>query len=477
MSALSAWTKKIEESELPILQYTATSIMHKVDKDDTSASQLAKIILRDSSLTARLLRIANSVIINPGRIPMNTINRTVLFLGFDMIRSLCLSLSLIDTLLKSKAKEHVKRLMARSFHCAVMARELAERRGDKAPEEVFVAALLSSIGEMAFWCVADDTGEEIFRLAEEKSCSLEQAQQEVLGFRFEELTVALTSGLSVGSLLEKSFSKSGSSSPRIREIRLGKQFAEIVQNDQENAGRQKIIMEMADHLKLDESRVREMIGQQVETVQKTVREYGAGDLVRYLPCQTEEDDGKEIEAFTVIPDCEFPESDPAVQLGIMKDLGNALESNAGPNTILQMVLEGINRGVGMDRALFALISKDRKMLVGKYALGNYTQSLNDRFRFLLEGENIFQAVFEEGKGERVEQGKPCQVLGSINTGILHVLETNSFLLYPIVINRKPIGMIYADRQPSQREITEEYFTNFKYFGQQARMALEHIAGR
>ena len=59
-------------------------------------------------------------------------------------------------------------------------------------EEVFIAALLRYVGEITFWCVSGEEGEQIIELIEQRGFSEEMAQQEVLGFTLDQLTVGLT---------------------------------------------------------------------------------------------------------------------------------------------------------------------------------------------------------------------------------------------------------------------------------------------
>jgi HD-like signal output (HDOD) protein len=94
------WVKRIGERELPIFKYTATAIDQGVESEDTSTTELAQIILHDTSLTSRILRLANSVIYNPTNVPISTISRAILFIGFDMVRNISLSLAIIDSTVK-----------------------------------------------------------------------------------------------------------------------------------------------------------------------------------------------------------------------------------------------------------------------------------------------------------------------------------------------------------------------------------------
>ncbi|MEN8256907.1 MAG: hypothetical protein ABFS09_03490 [Thermodesulfobacteriota bacterium] len=46
---------------------------------------------------------------------------------------------------------------------------------------------------------------------------------------------------------------------------------------------------------------------------------------------------------------------------------------------------------------------------------------------------------------------------------------------PILVNGLPIGVFYADRQPSGRPLDDDSFASFEHLGQQAGMAIEHIS--
>ena len=44
------------------------------------------------------------------------------------------------------------------------------------------------------------------------------------------------------------------------------------------------------------------------------------------------------------------------------------------NLILEIILEGIYRGVGLDRTIFAVLTSDKKAIKAKYALGKDNQN-------------------------------------------------------------------------------------------------------
>lgn len=116
-------------------------------------------------MTARLLRIANSPIFNPQQRPVDTVSAAVIMLGFDVVRELSVSLALIEQVLTGRPHARVTQGLARAFHAAAQAKSFARLRRDRCPEEVFVAALLYQVGEMAFWSADAEERERIDRTA------------------------------------------------------------------------------------------------------------------------------------------------------------------------------------------------------------------------------------------------------------------------------------------------------------------------
>ena len=166
--SLEAWIQRIGEQEMPIFGRTVQEIVSVSQDSETSASEMAQAVLRDSAMTAKVLRLANSSYYNPARNHVSTISRAVVLLGFDTVRSMCLSIALIDSLTQGQQREQVIQEMARSLHAAVQARNVALQRHDSSPEEVFVAALLYRLGDMAFWCFGGEHADALLKAQAER---------------------------------------------------------------------------------------------------------------------------------------------------------------------------------------------------------------------------------------------------------------------------------------------------------------------
>jgi CheY-like chemotaxis protein len=149
---LDNWVRRLNSQEMPILVGTARNIADMAENDKSSSAQLACVILEDAFLTSRVLKVANSAYYSGmGRGSFSagqgvtTVNQAVMRLGFNEIRSMCQSKSIIEGLLKGPQRERLKKAMANAFHAAVQAKWLAISQKDNCPEEVFVAALLYNL--------------------------------------------------------------------------------------------------------------------------------------------------------------------------------------------------------------------------------------------------------------------------------------------------------------------------------------------
>ena len=64
-TSLSGWIKRLSDSGMPVFAHTAGDISRVSDSEESSAAELARVVLQDAAMTAKLLRVANSPIFNP----------------------------------------------------------------------------------------------------------------------------------------------------------------------------------------------------------------------------------------------------------------------------------------------------------------------------------------------------------------------------------------------------------------------------
>jgi hypothetical protein len=169
-----------------------------------------------------------------------------------------------------------------------------------------------------------------------------------------------------------------------------------------------------------------------------------------------------------------PEPDSEVQMTILGDISRAIEEKPSINIILEMVLEGLYRGVGMDRSLFAIISPDHKTLTCKYAVGADSERLIANLVMDISNpNNIFNQVVKTKKAMHVPSD-PKMLAGTLTRHVIEQLGTPPYLVMPTIVKGKVIGVYMADRNASKRKINQQDFLSFQQFCQQANMGLTFL---
>ncbi|MCW8887609.1 MAG: HDOD domain-containing protein [Gammaproteobacteria bacterium] len=471
---LTQWVDRIKNEEMPSFGQAIQDIVKVTEGEISSASDLAHVILRDVSMTAKVIKVANSIYFNPQNIHVSTVSRAVISIGFNTVRDISLAVALVETLVKGKNKGQLISELARSIHAATQAKSLAELTDDDSPEEVFIETLLNKIGDLVFWSFSGPVGEQLIELMNSPGYTEESAQDELLGFRLDQLGDKLRSEWNIADPDRKS-----STSHRKKTIELAYKVSTVAEKKGwRSKDMRDLISEIGKSMSLSTDQVLEMLHTNAKTASGLARNLGAGKSAKIIPLPKtdldwDEDDDEELFEDEIELPPKFPEPDGALQLKILRELSQQIEEKPDFNVIMELVLEGIYRGVGTDRALFALLTPDRKGLRAKTAFGHGNVDLNDRFQFLSDPKekNIFFLILEREACYVVDVDKKPELSPFLPTGVTSVIGKKPFLVAPIVINGRSIGIFYADRAISEREIDHDSYENFSYIVKQANMGL------
>lgn len=113
-----------------------------------SPKDLVRVIDKDPVVTVKVLRVVNSAYYGlSGQI--TSIDQAVVFLGFNAIKNLALSIAAVGMLPDSPmAGFDGQRYLFHSLACADMARQLAHRLPGADPQDCFIAGLLHDFGKV-----------------------------------------------------------------------------------------------------------------------------------------------------------------------------------------------------------------------------------------------------------------------------------------------------------------------------------------
>ncbi len=167
--------------QLPALPAVAMEVVELVDNPKTSASKLGKVISSDQALTAKVLKIANSPFYGfPKKI--STIDFAIIVLGFDALKEIVISISLVSSLQKKSDNYFdAKTFWDHSISTGVVARRLARDLGYRISGEVFVGGLLHDMGVSVLHRYFNSEFSRIIEITRETDLNILEAEESVMG--------------------------------------------------------------------------------------------------------------------------------------------------------------------------------------------------------------------------------------------------------------------------------------------------------
>jgi HD-like signal output (HDOD) protein len=151
--------------ELSSLPQVLAEVIRVTDKEDSSAGDIAEVILKDPALSARILRVVNSSFYGPVR-GISTINQAVVTLGIRAVKALALSTSLYRLFDHDKQIVDRVRFWRHSLEVAIACREIARACSYNPAEEAFVAGLMHDIGILILESNFAEQFQQIWKLVE-----------------------------------------------------------------------------------------------------------------------------------------------------------------------------------------------------------------------------------------------------------------------------------------------------------------------
>ena len=170
-------------SDLPTLPFVVSKMLEVVGDSRSAARDLGQVISMDQTLTAKVLRLGNSSFYG-FRGQISTISHAVVMLGFNVIKSLALGLSVVKIMgnMKQNKEFDHEAFWEHSLGCAVCARWLAKRTGYDPPEEAMVAGMMHDIGKILLSEYAAESFGKAARIASEEGGLLVEAEEQILDF-------------------------------------------------------------------------------------------------------------------------------------------------------------------------------------------------------------------------------------------------------------------------------------------------------
>jgi putative nucleotidyltransferase with HDIG domain len=168
-------------SNLPTLPGIVTRIAEMVDSPETTGRQLGREIAKDQVISAKVLKLVNSGFYGFSE-PISTIQHAVTLLGFNTVKSLVLSSTVLDLM-----KDSLPGLWEHSLACARTCSIIAGYIELDEQEEISTAGLLHDLGKVILRQTMEREFRRIANYIDRADMLFYQAEEKVLGVNHGEM--------------------------------------------------------------------------------------------------------------------------------------------------------------------------------------------------------------------------------------------------------------------------------------------------
>lgn len=169
---------------IPTMPAAAQKAFQLATDPSAEARDFISVIESDEALSARVMKIANSVYFDRGK-PSTTIEDSVIIIGINELRCLLNATSLSEIF----PSKHLVRsqLWANDIATALISRTLAERFMPAKAEIAFLGGLMHDVGKLLLLQRADDLYMKVLKKVETEGCSFSEAEEQVFPFTHAEV--------------------------------------------------------------------------------------------------------------------------------------------------------------------------------------------------------------------------------------------------------------------------------------------------
>lgn len=457
LRGMEAWMMSLSDQELPTLDAVVKEICELSEDDRTRAEDLTRIILRDADLTSKVLKIANSIHYNPSFAPIKTVSRGIVQLGFNNLKNITLATTLIDNFLRGKSKDIMIQSLARSFHAAVQAKAMVPHLSSEKKEQVFIAALLRNMGELALIATGkEQVADYIHALS--KNPELErQLALEHLGVDVNHVTRRLIKEWALGDLLAEACDSHGANSEAAQAVNLGNEISKHIHKGMKDPEVRRLCEQAAKLCKISDEEARKQVLMMADEASVIAKTYGVDVLISALPDPH------------LIDKVSLPETAPKTEYHFQHQL-NAIQQQIldgeDISKVTQICMGVLHQDVGIARLALALVDYKTKTLDIRYVAGAGTHLWRQNPAIKLDNLRKGELIHEFLCSQKSLWHQPA--LQDKELGVLRVFRAQGdVFLAPLFLNKRLVALLYADGENGN--LSARQFEEFQLIANQLNL--------
>jgi serine/threonine protein kinase len=469
------------KSNFPALSQTISTINRVAGDSDESVQVLSSALLKDFALTNKLLRLVNSSTYGQFGGSISTISRAVMILGFNAVRDLAVTLILFEHLQNKALASQLKEDVISAYFTGIMAHSIATRCGVADSEEGFICGVFHHLGKLLATYYFYDESAEIAKRIQQGEPE-DRASRAVLGISHEELGVGVARSWNLPDKIVASMqhinsahaAKPGNPGDKLKlaanlanalcrvasETSPTRKAAELEELNRKygaslHVGKQQFSTVVEDSIKefLAESAMFVRDSGKSRVLQ-AITHWSANDAAHPVPDDnaaavpepdTIEDFANRTATIAATAPLDDGAGSAATLTAGIQDITNTLVSDYNLNDVLRIILETMYRGMGFSQVLLCTRDARNNRLQARFGFGARIEEVIKNFSVPLgQSLDVFQIALDKNVDLFIADTQADNIASRIPAWYREKIKAPTFLLLPLVINKKIIGLFYAD---------------------------------
>ena len=485
-----------QHADFPSLKNSIRGIQSVARSEVAHMRAFTDEVMGDVALSNKLLRMINTAFYGSvGGGSITSLSRAVALMGFQPVGMLANSLTLFERLPKGPDGARVQQEFSRALLAALLATQFCPQRSHE--ENAYITALFQNLGTMLAWMHFPAEASEVeARLAECETpdhTALQAVSRRVLGMGYEDLAIetvrqwgwpeALQTALRRLEPADAHRAVGRNEHTRVACTAANHLAAALMQADSPEALKPclaKFASAYAVPLGLSEDELPAMVERARAQWSELALVIGFAKAPA-VPTPARSAEPKPAKAADAAPSpvAKAPPATPNLP-EVAGALSAALEavsqlamSEAPLAEVLQSVVSQLREAMGLQRVLLCLRDGTSGDLVGRLGVGEHAARLAPLFRVpMWPPADLFGLLCSKGADTLISDTEDPLIAQRLPVWFKQHVKAPCFLLLPLALNGKPIGLIYGDRaQAHSLSVNDNELTLLKALRNQLVMAM------
>ncbi|TWI66890.1 HDOD domain-containing protein [Desulfobotulus alkaliphilus] len=447
-----------------------SEINEVVKKEYASSHDIAQVILKDVSVASKVLSLVNSAYYGRfGKEGISSISEAMVVLGTDTVQETASSLLLFEFMQDIAKSDLLKERSLTSLMRGIMGRQMAEKAGYGEKFSFHLICMLYDIGEQVLIFCKPDVYRRMEIFAMRHRMDRDQVAKKMLGVSCSEIGRGIAMGWGFPrAILEglypfKEFEDRGKLTTRDLKRIVASFTYEMCNMDSFTDLRERrlkieeIVKRYSGLIAMDAAYAESLLTHAMEQVERHARvlkirltntrfDRGVGSLFASM----------ESDAPLDMPEEEMPPVE--IQASWIADRILAIEKLLAAEfrlgDVLLQIITTIYKGFFFSRIAICILDKASGLMKPRFVLGDDMAEFSRVFTFPLrqDGLDIFNKALRTGFDMVVEDTDQADRNSRVPDWYLKAGFAKSFALYPLILQKKVVGLIYVDwnRESAQR---------------------------